>query len=182
MRIADLYRALARLPLVVILSMLFCSSANAVDGYDHWNHTRISIIAGDKIAVGEDLGIYIWNIKQFAAVEIENLVVRGRDLEIEVTDRKSNKFYFFEIATDDPGLARLPEFDPGLPYPEILTPELHMKHDLLGARGNMVERGNQINRGNQVERGNRMHQSPTLGDPRLMNNEHLLYQGFQPSE
>jgi hypothetical protein len=168
----------------ITLALLICApfQAAAVDGYDQFNHTRISIIAGDKIAIGEDLGVYIWKEQRFAAVEVENVLQRGEDLEIEVTERKTNKYFFFEIASDDPGLSRLPEFDPGLPFPEVLTPELHMKHDLLDARGNMLERGNRIERGDQINRQNMIDGQPQLGDERLLSGDHLLYQGFHPVE
>ena len=166
-----------------LLTALMAAPAAAIDGYDHRNHTRITIVAGDRLAVGEDLGVYIWNEQRFVPVEVENIIQRGNDLEIEITDRKTNKYYFFEIASDDPGIDLLPEFDPGLPFPEVLGPEAHLNHDLLELRGNMLERGNHLDTGNMVERENALDTGNQLeGFTGLQNNHHLLYQGFQPSE
>lgn len=153
----------------------------AIDGYDNWHHTKITIVAGDKIAVGEDIGIYIWNKRRLAAVEIDNITQRGNDLELEVTEKKDGVHYFFEISADDPGIDSLPHFDPGLPYPEILTPEVHMNYDLLKARGNMIERGNGIEAGNQIELfGEKIESGNLIENNTRTENEHILYQGLQP--
>ena len=160
----------------------FASAALAVDGYDHFNNTRVTIVAGDRIAVGEDLGVYIWKDKKFRPVEVDNIVQRGDDLELEVIDRKNNKQFFFEIRSDDPGLDLLPEFDPGLPYPEVLSPQLHIEHDLLEARGDMTDRGNLLERGDITDRGNQLEQGNLLEHGKAHDNRHLLYQGFQPVE
>ncbi len=165
-----------------LLIVLFAAPLYAVDGYDHFNNTRVTIIAGDRIAVGEDLGVYIWKEKKFRPVEIDNIVTRGGDLELEVIDRKHNKQFFFEIRADDPGLDLLTEFDPGLPYPEVLSPQLHMEHDLLEARGDMTSRGNLVDRGNLIEQGSRLHEENILEQGQPSTNQHLLYQGFQPIE
>lgn len=158
------------------------TAALAVDGYDHYHHTRVTIVAGDRIAAGEDLGVYIWESKTFRPVEVLNLVRRGDDLELEVLDRKHNHHFFFEIRADDPGLDLLPEFSPGLPYPEVLSPELHQKHDLLEARGDMTDRGNLVEQGNRLEQGNQLERGNLLEGPEPHPSDHLLYQGFQPVE
>jgi hypothetical protein len=168
--------------LCTALMGMFSSHAFALDGYDHINHTRITIVAGDSISIGEDIGIYNWETKQFRPVEVENIVKRGDDLEIEVHDRLHNTQTFFEIRADDPGVDSLPEFDPGLPFPEVLSPQVHMEHDLLAARGNMTDRGNLLERGNILERGSQLEQGNLIERGEPQNNEHLLYQGFQPIE
>ncbi len=95
------------------LFALMLSPAGAVEGYDSEHLTRITIIAGDKIAIGEEMEIYVWNERRFATVWIEDIVKRGNDLELHVTDAITNTYRFFEILADDPGLDGLPHFDPG---------------------------------------------------------------------
>lgn len=168
--------------LVFTACLFAASAAHAVDGYDHYNHTRVTIVAGDRIAVGEDLGVYIWKTKKFRPVEVLDLTTRGKDVELEVVDRKDNNIFFFEIRADDPGLDLLPEYDPGLPYPEIITPDLHQNHDLLEARGDMTDRGNLVEMENQIESGNQLERGNLLEGGEPQDNQHLLYQGFQPVE
>ena len=172
---------LKRLILIAMFSV-FSLPALAVDGYDHYNHTRVTIVAGDRIAVGQDLGVYIWKTKKFRPVEVSNIITRGKDLELEVIDRKHNNQFFFEIRADDPGIDLLPEYDPGLPYPEIMTPQLHQEHDLLEARGDMTKRGNMLDMGNLMENGNRLETGNMLETGEPAKGDHLLYQGFQPVE
>ena len=167
---------------LLLILALSAKSVYAVDGYDTWNHTRISIIAGDRIAVGEDLGIYIWSEQRYAAVEVENIIRRGNELELEVTERKTNKYFYFEIATDDPEIATLPQFDPGLPFPQAISPQLHQQHNLLELRGNMIEQGNQLEQDNPFEGPSMLENPPELTDERLLDGHHLLYQGLQPVE
>lgn len=112
---------------LTLIFLVFCApQVQAIDGYDHENHTRVTItdlVAGDSIKEGAEIGVFIWNRRKQTTVTIDSITKRGNDLELEVSDLLGNEYFFFDILADDPGLNELPHFNPGMPPPVPMTPD-----------------------------------------------------------
>ena len=71
--------------------------AAAIEGFDRMKHSRIVIVGGDRLAVGEYIDIYVSDKNQVYTVLIQNITPVGAELEIDSFDFVHGEHRIFEI-------------------------------------------------------------------------------------